>query len=139
MDPLATVAELGVWLDEDLTGSDHAAAALDHASSLVRVAAGQTWQTTAPPDGIGQLVVRVAARMFTNPSGVSYATAGPYSGSFAGIELTNAERSEIHQILHPGGRRGLGTISTTRGPFETPGVYVDVAGSDKPLPARLPS
>ena len=134
MDPLATVADLGAWLNETLTTDARAAAVLDHASSLVRIAAGVTWlEPAVVPDGIPQLVVRVAARMWQNPSGLKSATTGPFSGTFGGMELTVSERAEIQRILNPGSLRGIGTISTTRGPIETPSIYVDVVGSDQPI------
>ena len=138
MEPLATPTALGAWLGEDVDADgfyDRAIAVLDHASALVRIEAGQTWQAETPPDGIPQLVVRVAARMWPNPSGMINTSAGPFSGTFTGAELTQSERAEIKVILNPGARRGLGTISTTRGPIDTESIYVDVVGSDKPIPA----
>lgn len=136
MDPLATVTALENWLGDDLSDSfDRAFAMLDHASALVRIAAGETWSSGAVPDGIPQLVVRVAARMWPNPNGLRSSTTGPFSGTFAENELTPAEKSEVWAIVHPGERRGLGTISTTRGPLETESVWVNVGGSDKPIAA----
>lgn len=135
MDPLATPDQLAAWLEEDLDGSyERAAAVLDHASALVRIEASETWLVAAVPDGIPQLVVRVAARMWPNPTGLRSSTTGPFSGTFGDAELTGGEKQEVWQIMHPGQRRGLGTISTTRGPLETDTIYVDVAGQDKPMP-----
>ena len=134
MDPLATVTDLGNWLAEDLTDSDRAPAVLDHASSLVRIAAGVTWLDPATvPDGIAQITVRVAARFWGNPSGLKSATTGPFSGTFGDMELTAGERAEIAQIINPGSRRGIGTISTTRGPLETELIFVEVTNSAKPI------
>ena len=136
MDSLATVAALGTWLNEILDDNDpRAIAVLDHASNLVRIAAGTTWLSPSPiPDGIPQLTVRVAARLWQNPTGLASTTTGPFSATFAGEELTQAERNEVRRILNPTGIRGLGTISTTRGEFpDVASIYVNVAGSDKPI------
>ena len=147
MTSLATPAQLGAWVSQSLDTDTRAAAVLDHASALIRTEAGLTWESGTIPDGIPQLTVRVAARFWLNPSGLQSSTTGPFSGTFGEMQLTAAEKQEIWQILNPGKRRGIGTISTTRGPIETRNVtsgvgtetWIDVAGqAGEPLPASVP-
>lgn len=102
MEPLAQPDALAAWLGESVDDDyERAVAVLDHASTLVRVEAGVTWEGTTAPDGIAQLVVRVGARLWLNPSGLVSSTTGPFSGTFGSAGLTDDERAEIWRIVHP--------------------------------------
>ena len=91
------------------------------------------------PDGIAHVVVAVAARLWVNPTGASSAGAAPFSSSWpVGFALTAAEAEMVDAAMGSTRVRGLGTISTTRGPIETSDVWVDVVGGE-PLPAEIPS
>lgn len=73
----ATVEQLGVRLPVALEDEDRAQAALDDASACVRAEAGKTWTTEADeleadiPDIVVVATLRLAARAYSNPRGVS--------------------------------------------------------------------
>ncbi len=142
---LATPAALAAWLGVTITDDDRAQAVLRAASTLVRARAGENWVDAAGylaadiPDGIPQVVVAVAARVWVNPTGASSSTTGPFSSAWpVGFALTDDEAAMVDAAMGATRVRGLGTISTTRGPVETTDVWVDVVG-DAQLPAEIPS
>lgn len=132
LSPLASVDDLATWLGVTLEGvaAERAGAVLDAASAMVRAEAGQDWDGTEAPADVIALVIRVAANMWANPTGVSQQATGPFSVSY-GSALSDADRDLLGKHKPHG---GLFTISTTRGCMETDSVYVDVVGSDEPLP-----
>ena len=84
MTALATPAQLGAWINQTLDEADpRALAVLDAAAALIRTEANETWATSDVPDGIPQLCVRVAARFWLNPAGLTSSSTGPFSGSMA--------------------------------------------------------
>ena len=148
--PLAPVDALEAWLGVTLTGValDRAAAVLDAASAMVRAEAGLDWTTTTTSDDdevvvtldedipadVVSIAVRIAANMWANPSGATQQSTGPFSVTH-GAALTETDRTLLGRFRAHG---GLFTISTTRGDLETDSVYVDVVGTDEPLPVGPP-
>lgn len=140
---LATPAALAAWLGAPVDEA-RAQAVLSAASTLVRARAGENWVDAAGqleagiPDGIPQVVVLVAARAWANPTGTSSTAAAPFSAAWpVGFALTEAEAEMVDAAMGSTPVRGLGTISTTRGPLETGDVWVDVEGG-APLPVGVP-
>lgn len=146
--PLATIDDLTAWLGSEPSNEDRAEAILAAASTLVRSHTGRTWvgadgepNTDLTADDLEvakTVVVTVAARVWTNPNGTTQQTAGPYSQSVAawaalGLELTKTEKNLLAGFA-TAVRPALWTQSTTRGDHDVASVYVDVVGSDKPLP-----
>ena len=136
MPPLASFPDLEAWLGDSLDAV-RGQAVLDNASAQVRAAAGRTWVDEANalvdvPADIRALVVRLAARMYANPTGSRQESAGPFSRSLGDGLLTDDETGVIGRYRPSS---GLGVISTTRGRIET--RFVDVQGSDKPLPEGI--
>jgi hypothetical protein len=143
---LAARADLEVWLGVTLVGTEatRADAAIAHASGSVRATASRAWVDAAGtalldvPNGIPELVVRVAARMYANPTGNESETTGPFAVKYGPQDLTDAERSQVAALVRAAeasatapttGLRGLFTIRTTREVVETPGPWVNVQGS----------
>ena len=133
--PLATADALSTWLGVDAftdTDATRADAVMNNASTAVRVEAGRNWVDGAGenlvdvPLGIAELVVRVAARAWPNPTGNKSQTTGPFSATFGDIELTAAEKAVIARILTPPGSQpsGLWVLKTTRGDFNTGTIYL---------------
>lgn len=124
---LATIADLDRVLDRELTVDEvpRAEALIDYASALVRAYAGMTWAPPADvPAEIVTVVVTMVERATRNPDGLVQETAGPFSRSFAPdaaqrIYLSKGDKAIIRSVA---GLSGLGTVSTTRGPLETPAV-----------------
>lgn len=125
---LATVEQLEDRLNLDL--SDLVAQAqmmLDYASNRIRRYTGCTWvddegALVGVPDGVDLIAVEMVFRAVTNPSGATQDTTGPFSVSFGPeaaqrIFLQRAEREDLDRVRC---RSRLSTISTTRGPVETP-------------------
>lgn len=144
--PLVALDDFAAWLGVKIAGedSDRANRYLVGASGLVRSTAGCTWLDTADPTQLGDVpeeietvVLQVAERKWRNPAGVVHSVAGPFSDRWAedvgqGLYLTESERL-IVESFRP--TSGLGVIETTRGDIETESIYVDVEGSDRPIPA----
>lgn len=135
----ATIDDLAARLPSDIAGPDdaRAQAALDDASALVRSYAGKSWVTddvldSDVPDIIVTVTVRCALRSFTNPSGVSQESAGPFSASYANsssdVYLTAAEKAQVRKAA---GRTGIAPLPTTRGDLETPPVLDRWPASDQ--------
>ncbi|MDP1793719.1 MAG: hypothetical protein Q8K63_06230, partial [Acidimicrobiales bacterium] len=100
-------------------------AALDDASILIRAAGGKDYvgdndELVDVPDVVTMVTLRAALRSFTNPTGVTQETAGPFTASFANsstdVYLTTAEKALVRQA---GGKTVMSTITTTRGCIET--------------------
>jgi hypothetical protein len=123
---LASLNELEARLGLDsntLAGADkaRAQAALDDASALVRLEAGQSWVVagalSAVPDVISRVVLGAAMRNWINPDGVVQETAGPFQRRLAespnGVYLTAAE-VEIVRRFRASGTSDLWTLATER-------------------------
>lgn len=141
--PLASVEDLGLWLQEPLSGSSAqwAASLLDAVSALVRSEAGSTWESVSVPDEARIVTLTVAARVYRNPEAASQRTEtrGPFSESFTfanppgvGLYLTAADKALL-QRLNPKSR-GLWTMQTTRQDGESTDIYVPVEGGGGPIP-----
>lgn len=137
---LATLEALEVRLGGSLDDEDRAQAALDDASALVRSIAGKTWVTndvldTDIPDIIATITLRAARRAYTNPNDHSSETIGNSSVGFGAVYLTVEERSAVLAAI---GNNGVSSVG-----LETPwsliaNDYIEVLGSDKPLPWSAP-
>lgn len=118
--PLATPEDLEYRLGREFTDAElpRVEAALDDASALVRLEAGQTWidpttgLVTGLPDAIRTVVLRVAERVIRNPQGFRSESAGDYSfqrydaDDGGGPYLTDREIAIIRKAM---GRTGLWT------------------------------
>ena len=131
---LADDRALARWLRVSIETTDDLQRAQDYlrtASTLVRSRAGETWvdaegNLEAVPDGISQVVVMVAARLWRNPTSDRAGATGPFSTTFgAGFELTEAEAAMVDDAMGSTSFGGIGTLSTTRGATETGLVTAD--------------
>lgn len=103
---LATVPELGARLSEDITTNDElmrAEAALVDASALVLDVGDPEWTEATVPARARQIVLAVAQRVWRNPDGLSQASVGDVSVSYAragdgGVYLTKAEERSIRRV-----------------------------------------
>lgn len=143
--PLAAVSDLAAWVGQDIPNSDpRAGAVLSAASALVRAEAGTTWvddqdALTTVPDEVAAVVVQVASRVWSNPTGATAWTKGPFSERYSedvalGLYLTDAERAILARYRPSGTPSGLGVLSTTRGEDGSDTVYVPTG----PLPSGYP-
>lgn len=139
---LATVAELANWLGQTIADDDaRAQAVLAAASTLVRGRAHENWVDaegdleTEIPDGIGQVVVMVAARIWGNPTSASDLTTGPFKAAWThGFELTDAEADMVDAAIGATTHGGIGVLQTTRGDLETSPVLIC---ADEGLPGTV--
>ena len=142
---LADVDLLAERLGSEVADLDNGQAEmmLEYASALVRSFAGRNWvdahgNLSGVPESIPGVVVEVVSRAVNNPSGATQETTGPFTVSWGPnaaqrMYLTASDRSIIRRAVQ---RPHVWTLGTTRGQIET--GYVDVAGSDRPLPAATP-
>ena len=149
--PLATVEELEQRLGRDIPHGEATAQAswlLGYSSALVRAYCRADWidpdtGLLGPlPSGVAEVAVEIVYRAVTNPEGVTQDSAGSFSVSFGSeaaqrMFLTAGDKA----ILGGTGRSSIGTLSTTRGPIETPTVHGDTGIADLDFPFlgdRLP-
>lgn len=131
-----------------------AQAALERASTLIRVEAGTSWVTDGEldfgdladyfQDAIVAITVDAARRALDTPSGIASESVGDASVTYddpsGNVYLRAAERATIRSAA---GRRGITTIATTReGPVNTSDlgtvaddgtIYAEVSGG-QPIP-----
>lgn len=136
---LATVDDVAVRLGQEITDPGQAQARLEDASEIVRAYAGTTWLNDDEdtlvdvPAQVAGVVAQMVERAARNPSGVTQETTGPFAVSFgaeaaARLYLTRNNKLVIRAAV---ARTSIGTLSTSRGPLETPsvadpGVYEEV-------------
>lgn len=125
-----------------------AQAALDDASALIRLTAGEDWvdedgNLEAVPPAIETICLSVAQRGYTNPQGAVQATVGDASvtwrtGEGGAIYLTNAELRAIRKVTGALGVSSFQTVTEfvppvgridTRDP-----LYAPVEGGGDPIP-----
>lgn len=136
--PLASVSDLAAWVGQAIPDADpRAGAVLSAASALVRSYAGQTWSidgTTLDddlPPVVAAVVVQVAARVWTNPAGLTSVTLDDAtrrwgeSGS-VGLYLTEHEKATLADFSLSASP-GVGVLSFTRGEGSHDTVYVPTA------------
>lgn len=108
------------------------------ASAKVRAFTGCTWTNAAGtaledvPDGVPELVAGMVVRSLRNPSGATQENAGPFGRSHGSqavnaVYLSAEDRDFLATISC---RLGVYTLSTTRGPLETPPVLDPYAFDD---------
>lgn len=140
--PLASIDQLEAWLGHPLVGHDatRADAMLKAASSLVRTAAGTTWDGVPVPEDVQTVTLTVAARVYRNPDAAAQysRSTGPFTKSvtFAnpaavGLYLSAEEKAIVGR--YRGAARGLWTLPTSRGEYPDVG-WVPVAGATLPFP-----
>ena len=127
---LASLGQLEARLGGDVDDVPQALAMLDQASAIVRAYTGLRWvdehgNLDGVPDGVPGVVVEMVYRVTQNPGGATQDTAGPFSVAFGAnaaerLYLSVGDKLILDAV--PGRRSGLGVISTTRGPVETPPV-----------------
>lgn len=128
---LATLDDLETRLGQSVDGPDVGQALwlLEFASDRVRARTGRTWTDDDGalldvPSLATKVTVEMVFRAVTNPEGVTQDTAGPFTLSFGPeaaqrIYIAREERDDLRSLS---ARSGLGVISTTRCPVETPPV-----------------
>jgi hypothetical protein len=132
------IADLAAWVGQDIASDDlRAGAVLSAASSLVSGYAGKDWSVDEAPDDVAAIVVQVAARVWSNPTGAVSWTKGPFSERYTdnaalGLYLTEAEQTVLNRFRTVAS--GLGTLSVTRGEGESDTIYVPTG----PAPAGYP-
>jgi hypothetical protein len=142
-----TVEELAARMPGGLADADRARAqaALDDASTLIRLEAGTAWAADGTidfgdlddwkQDVVTAVAIAAARRALENPDGATEMSIGDASMKLANdsndVFLKAAEKSAIRSIAGRGGT--FGSIDLEIG---TPGYsgYIDVAGQDEPLP-----
>jgi hypothetical protein len=123
--PLVTVVDLRDLVGAPISDDKRAEAVLSRASALVRSYTGQTWvdATTGVlsgvPDDVQTVVLAVAERIWTNPSGAIQITKGPFTTRLAesageGLYLTDTEKAILGKY-RLSGTGGLWTMQRTRG------------------------
>lgn len=101
--PLADVEALETWLGVTFTEGEttRAGAVLGHASSTIRSEVGRNFVDADGaliediPDHIVDLTVRLAARMWANPKGVTQEGTGPFNVTWGSGLLTDDERDQL--------------------------------------------
>lgn len=122
------IADLAAWVGQDIAPDDlRAGAVLSAASSLVSGYAGKDWSTVEAPADVAAIVVQVAARVWSNPTGAVAWTKGPFSERYSdsaalGLYLTESEQSALNRFRTSAS--GLGTLSVTRGEENEATIYV---------------
>jgi hypothetical protein len=135
---LASLEELAARLGVAVWELDvaRAQATLDDASALVRSEVSLNWvdsegELGTVPDVAASICLASARRAYENPTGATQRTVGDVSVAHpAPAYLTTEERVVLSRL------RGTGSIwslATTRGD-EMETTYIDVVGSDKPIP-----
>lgn len=132
---------LATWIGKPtLDGDQRAEAVLAAASNLVEGYTGRDWSTIDDaPEGVIDLVVQVAARVYLSPPNpnVRNWAGGPFSEGYFdaaqnGLYLTSEERSQLDRYRTSVG--GIGTITTTRNDRGCDTIYVPTA----PAPSGYP-
>jgi hypothetical protein len=149
--PFATAADVEAELGRALDSARDVQRVewlLDKASLLIRSETGATWvdddneldgsasdEPAQALDTFQHVATSVVARCVRNPTGVTEEAAGPFSQSFeenaSGVYLTKTELAMLAAVVTSAGSvGGLRTVSTTRGPVETPNVTCRSLGED---------
>lgn len=138
IEPLVTVGELAVWVQEDISEDD------EYANLIVRAATvavtsyadmDEPWTPATAPARIKNIVAGIAKRNWINPSRLTKeGSIGPIGGDSyvaamaAGMELTDYEMSEIARLSSgstPGtGNMSILTFTTGRGHREQDDLYL---------------
>jgi len=143
---LATLNQFESLLGESLSeaAGSRALAVLTHASTRVRSYTRNNWvDAEGDLDGVPEVAETVtlmlAHRLWGNPQALKQLTTGPFSStaSAVGLELTDDEKAMLDGANTDRPFPGLAVITTTRGDVETSSIYVDVVGSDEPLPVSF--
>ena len=131
--PIATAADLGAFVGEDIAdGNARAEMLLRMASNLVRSHTGTAWgesDNAAVPEAVSDVVIDVAARMWFNPEGLIGDGVDDYRRQWSesaadGMYLTAANRAMLAPHVKSKST-GLRTIATERGDLGTSGtIYV---------------
>lgn len=132
--PLVALYEFETWASRPVSNGARAEAIIAAASTLVRTHSGRMWVDAAGDveedvtelqlDAAKTVVLQLADRVYFNPSGDTQNSTGPFQRSVAawyssGLVLTDEDKAMLGPTASV---LGLGTISTTRGPVETPSV-----------------
>lgn len=138
---IASTTDLAEWLGLEFAAESadegRAETVLAHASAAVRVEARRQWvdeegALDGVPEGIPELVVQIAARMWANPTGAEQQTTGPFARRNLANTLTDAEKDAVHAAVRADegttSTGGLWTLSTTRGELESRVTLVNVVG-----------
>ena len=120
--PLATLDELETWAGSSVDPA-RAEAVLSAASTLIRSYTGRMWVDAAgDPEAtasvlhlqaVAEVTVRIAHRVYINPTGISQQAAGPFSHSVAawaaaGMTLTDEDKGLLPNPV--GGVNGLSSV-----------------------------
>jgi hypothetical protein len=137
MAPLATTAELEVWLGSAIADEPRADAVLAAVSSLVRSFAARTWEgDDGPvPAEVAAIVVDIAGHIYRNPAAVRQETTGPFGATYAivqGLSLTDDQKAILRR--YGAQQRGLWTMGVTRDDPAADTEYVPVVGTDALFP-----
>ena len=125
----ATVEQLEIRLGQTIEGDaiGQAEWLLEFASDRIRARTGRTWtdendDLADVPGLVTKITVEMVYRAVSNPEGVTQDTAGPFTLSFGpeAAQRLYIAKQEMEDLSSLSGRSGLRTISTTRGPAETP-------------------
>lgn len=144
---LATLDQLEAWPGVTVEDQAAAEAVLSAASAWVRAYTGKTaetdWADTVPAE-VSTIVVQMTARILASPDAhVKTWVKGEFSETYfdtasLGLYLTDHEKAMLDGYRRR--RRGLSTLSTTRGDYEDSTLYVPTAPapSGYPLPFLHP-
>lgn len=134
--PLADVNALAAWLGVNIDAAadiERAGAVLTAASAAVRRQSGHLYvdedgALIAVPDDVASVTVQLAARLWSNPTGATQQTEGPFSITHGQGALTDDERA----LLTPGATGGLGSIrlSAPSGTDYLPSAYSELCDDE---------
>lgn len=127
---------LGITLDAGSSDGKRAQAALDDASSLIRLEGGQDWLVNDSgdeldpdmPEVISAITLAVAARGYRNPDGKTQTSVGDVSISYgrSGEGAIYLTRSEARAVRKASGLGGMTSVDlevgdmSVRDPYYTP-------------------
>ena len=126
-----------------LSDMGRAQAAIDDASALIHFESNEVWvDGSALLEGVPPITTTIccnaARRVLDNPSGLASQTVGPFSETFTPTSNdVYLSKSEVQKIRAAAGlSKGVWTLATTRSDIgeDVRSLYIDVAGSDKPMP-----
>lgn len=147
VEPLVSVSELAVWVQEDIPEGDEYANLVVKAATVAVTSYADmdpAWSLETAPDRIKNIVAQIAKRNWINPSRLTReGSIGPIGGDAyvaamaAGMDLTDYEMSEISRLAEgptPGaGNLSILTFTTGRGVHRDPLYLQDNRGSTIPF------
>lgn len=160
---LVTISDLAAWVEEEIAeDNQRAAALLGMTSRLVRRRTHRDWITDDDPVTLDEdtptideealevakdVVLRTAARVWTNPTSAVHTTEGPFSARWneqvgEGLYLTATDDALLNSFNTTSTTPGVWALPTTRGDAGdtefADTVYAPTMTPGEPIPFRAP-